>query len=285
MSPRRGVERCVAAATAAAVAVLAGVGAVPVGAQRVMLEVRPRPGDTLRVILEHAMTISGGPRNAPDSMTSYSTTYHIETRDVVQTADANGTIVEAIVDSVGMRTTGSIGASPFPGLDRSMQGLRVRLLIASDGGSRIIDGLTQLDSELRVILGATPSVLPQTPVAVGESWTRELPVPSGGSTPGTGALRTTFKLDSLTDNGDRAWISLRGRVELKPDPSPREGTVVSRMTGTLAGTLLLDRRRGWLAESRANVTVESVVTLHAGAAPLLVTVRMNQVMRTAPPRR
>lgn len=266
-------------------------GAVPgaqLGAQRVMLEVRPRPGDTLHVTLDHSVTITGGPRGAPDSATTITTSYHVATRDAVERADAKGTVVRALVDSVRMRTTGSIGASPFPGVDRGMEGMKVRLQIMPDGSSNIVDGLEQLDPELIAMLGAMPAVLPITPVAVGDSWVRELPLPADGSAAdasSAGTLRATFRFDSLTDNGDIAWISLQGRVAPVASSAKGHTEGVAQMTGTLTGLLRLDRRRGWLSESHATVSIESTVVLPKGGGTLLVKVHVNQVMHTAPSRR
>jgi hypothetical protein len=255
---------------------------------RVALEVRPHPGDTLHITLEHAYTITGGPRGFPDSTTTLNWMVRVMTRDVVERSDTKGTYVQAVVDSVRMNTTGSLGSSPFPGVDRSVEGLRVRLQVMPDGSSNVIEGLAQVDPELRDILGAMPAVLPGSPVAVGESWTRDLPLPEdgahGAATP-AGTLRAVFRLDSLTSNGDLAWISLQGRVEFAPKPRKGESAGVVQMSGTLTGLLLLDRSRGWLSESRATMTVESVVTTPGTATPLLVKVRVNQMMRTSPARR
>jgi len=246
--------------------------AAPAAAQRVLLEVRPRPGDTLHVTLEHAVTITGGPRNYPDSTTSTITTYHIATRDVVERADIKSAFILAIVDSVRMRTTGSLGASPFPGIDRSMEGMHIRLQVARDGSSQIVEGVTLLDPDLRSLLSLMPA---------------DLPIPADGnpSTSNPGTVKSTFRLDSLTAHGDLAWISLHGRVQFAPKGPQREGRGVVQMSGTLSGLLLLDRRRGWLSESRATVIIESQVALPSGGNPLLVRVHLNQVMKTAPARR
>lgn len=261
---------------------LAVCTALPAAAQRVTLEVRPHPGDTLQVTLDHVVTITGGPRHFPDSATTYTTTYHISTRDIVERADEKGAVVLAIVDSIRMRTTGSIGASPFPGVDRSMEHIRVRLRVMPDGSSQIIEGITLLDPELREIFGAMPSVLPLVSVKPGDTWTRALPLQAEGRPDPagvSGTLTASFRLDSLTDGGDRAWISLTGR--LVPPPTPAvDGASISRMTGTLSGTLVLDRRRGWLDRSEAIVEIESYVATPGVGTPLLVRVRVVQLMQT-----
>jgi hypothetical protein len=267
-----------------AVCVAAVCVAASADAQRVTLEVRPRPGDTLRVTLDHAVTISGGPRNFPDSATTYTTTYHVSTRDIVERADEKGAVILAIVDSIRMRTTGSIGASPFPGVDRSMQHLRVRLRVMADGSSQIIEGITQLDPELRDVFGSMPSVLPLVAVRPGDTWTRALPLPAEGgpvNAPSSGTLRASFRLDSLSDSGDRAWISLTGQLVPGRPAESGSGAPVTRMTGTLSGTLVLDRRRGWLDRSEAIVEIESLVETPGAAVPLLVRVRVVQRMQTA----
>jgi hypothetical protein len=202
----------------------------------------------------------------------------------VERADPAGTTVLAIVDSVRMRTTGSIGASPFPGVDRGMEGVQMRLRVARSGASEIITGLQQIDPELQALLGAMPAVLPTKAVTVGEAWTRDLPLPADAATPASaGTLRAVFTLDSITANGDLAWISIRGRL-IVARPAPGEAAAsVQQLSGGLTGTLLLDRRRGWITESRARVTMESLVSVPGGGTPLLVKVLVTQTMRTRPP--
>ena len=268
--------------------VASGIGATVAGAQRVMLEVRPRPGDTLLVTLDHSVTISGGQHDSPDSATTITTSYHVVTRDAVERADSRAAIIRALVDSVRMRTTGSIGASPFPGVDRGMEGMKVRLEVLRDGSSRLIDGFEQLDPELRAMFSAMPAVLPHEPVTVGDKWTRALALPADGPSaePGTaGSIRATFSFDSLTSNGDIAWISLRGRVIPAPKSSWHDDVGAGQMSGSLYGTLRLDRRRGWLSESRASVTIESSVAMPGRGGPLNVRVHVDQHMSTAPARR
>jgi hypothetical protein len=64
-----------------------------------------------------------------------------------------------------------------------------------------------------------------------------------------GALKATFRLDSISRTGDLAYVSLRGT--LRRDSPP---TVT---TGLVTGTLVVDRQRGWLTDSRATIHVTS----------------------------
>ena len=129
-----------------------------------------------------------------------------------------------------------------------------------------------------------PGPGPTKAVTVGEAWTRDLPLPADAATPAlAGTLRAVFTLDSITANGDLAWISIRGRL-IVARPAPGEAAAsVQQLSGGLAGTLLLDRRRGWITESRARVTMESLVSVPGGGTPLLVKVLVTQTMRTRPP--
>jgi hypothetical protein len=167
-----------------------------------------------------------------------------------------------------------------------MEGVKVRLRVQRNGSSEVMDGLHQVDPEFRAMLGVMPAVLPALPVRVGESWSRDLPLPSdstGGGNMAVRALRAKFRLDSLTSDGALAWISLDGAVTPQSNSAASQPGMAG-MSGSVRGTLILDRRRGWLAESRALVTIESLVTLPDGGPPLRVHVRVNQVMRTAPGR-
>jgi hypothetical protein len=121
------------------------------------------------------------------------------------------------------------------------------------------DGATQLESidtgtvdpQLRSTLSQMPAMLPRKPVRVGRSWHCEvtLPLPPGRG----GSFKATLRLDSLSRNKDLAYVSLRGRIQRDGPPSPS--------TGIVTGTLLVDRRRGWLTDSRATIQVTSA-TVH-----------------------
>jgi hypothetical protein len=167
----------------------------------------------------------------------------------------------------------------FPDLDRSLQGARTHLNIAADGATTVVKASASVDPDLHALIGETPAVLPPSPVAVGESWSRDLPLPVDGTSGATAVLRTTIHLDSLTQGGNLAWISLRGTVTPVAASDTAQRTTESK--GSLTGSLVLDRRRGWLVESQATVNIESVVAMPGGAEPLVVRVRVIQTMKTA----
>jgi hypothetical protein len=252
-----------------------------VRAQAVRLEVRPRAGDTMSVHFEHSLTVSAAPRTGQPAVPPSTTVYRVMVRDVVERVTARSATILSIVDSVSSGTANSQGAL-FPDLDRSLQGARIRLAVTTDGGSTLADGSPQLDPDVRALIGEGPAVLPTAPVAVGGSWTRDLPLPVDGPAASPASIRTTFHLDSLTDGGNLAWISLTGTVgpAAATDTAPR---AISK--ASLTGSLLLDRGRGWLLQSRTTVNAESVVSMPGGGDPLVVRVRVVQAMTTTSARK
>jgi hypothetical protein len=92
----------------------------------------------------------------------------------------------------------------------------------------------------------------------------------------------SFRLDSVSRNEDLAYISMRG--EMRRDSVPAGPPRGSRMTvsGTVTGALLLDRRRGWLTESRFAVVLRTTMVPAAasGASPMRFLTRITQRMRT-----
>jgi hypothetical protein len=268
------VLRALTRVTAAAM-VLALPGAAR--AQKVVLEMHPRAGDTLRVTFEHSVTISGAARAGFAAVPASTTNYRLETREIVENVSALRATVLAIVDSIFVGTSGAPPPGLFPDLDRSLQGARIHVNVTADGASTVVNAPAQVDPDLRALIGEMPAVLPAAPVAVGESWTRDLPLPVEGSPGGSAVLRATIHLDSLTESGNLAWISIRGNLA-----APVKADTMSRAMeskGSLAGSLVLDRRRGWLLESHATVNVESVVGMPGGGEPLVVRVRVDQTMR------
>lgn len=267
------------------VAAAAVILAQPAGvrAQKVSLEVHPRVGDTLRISLEHSLTISGAARAGYAAVPASTTTYRLVMRDVVESVTARKATVLAIVDSVSLGTSGPPAPGLFPDLDRSLQGARIRLNMTADGASTVVKTSAPVDPELKAVIGEMPSVLPSSAVAVGESWTRDLPLPVDGSPVPSAVLRTTIHLDSLTESGTIAWLSLRGTVTQIATSDTIQRPMDSK--GSLTGSLVLDRRGGWLRESYATVNIESVVAMPGGAEPLVVRVRVVQTMKTALARR
>src|SRR5947207_9027206 len=148
----------------------------------------------------------------------------------------------------------------------------------------IVDDSAQ-NSELRHIFGEMPAMLAREPVTVGQKWTREMQIPLSGDPGTTGSVRATFRLDSLGRNGDIAYISMHGtmsRTNAAGAPAPGTGYTTS---GTLAGTIQIDRRLGWITDSKSSIIVRSTIGSVPGRkgeplrSPMQVRTKITQWIR------
>jgi hypothetical protein len=235
----------------------AGVFASTALSQPVQLQIRPHIGDTLRMHLSQTVEMTGttsGARNDP--VRSMTTSIEVFTRAIPEQWTPNGTLLQTITDSVAMSPS-----SPALLADlrrRTMQARKVWLRVSTDGAMELVDD-GDPNSELRHLFGEMPAVLSRSTVSVGEKWTREMTIPLSTEPGAVGAVRATFQLDSLGRNGDIAYISMRGTMyrinTLNAAPAgPGYGT-----TGQLSGTIQIDRRLGWITDSKSSIIVRSTV--------------------------
>ena len=278
---RRLAALVLAAAVLAAVAALA---AAPLAAQSTLLQIRPRLGDTLRMRLDQQVEMTGSTRVGDvDSTVTVTTRTRVLAHSVVEKSEAGGTTMLAVTDSVIVSS--AKGERPIlteqarPGL----QGQRVQLRVAPDGATQVVGG-DELAPELRAAFAQMPAMLPRTPVMVGESWTRKMELPGGGGPARVGrggALVATFRLDSLTRNGELAHVSLRGTLARDGAPDEFPHGLSFAMTGDVVGTMVVDRRRGWMTDARTTLTVRSTVAPRPGTAarPMKVRMKVTQWLR------
>jgi len=225
-------------------------------AQTVLLQIRPHIGDTLRMHLSQSVEMTGTtPDHAGDS-TSMTTSVEVFTRAIAEQWTSGGTLMQTITDSV--KTTPA-SATGLDGLRRrALQAKRVWLRVSPDGGMEVVHD-TDPSSELQEIFGGMPAMLARQPVRVGEKWTREMQIPLSGEPGAMGLVKATFRLDSLGRNGDIAFVSLHGTMS-RADASGAAISVASYTTsGTLSGTIQIDRRLGWITDSRSSIIVRSTI--------------------------
>lgn len=267
----------------AGAAALAGVAPHPLGAQAVLLEVRPASGDTLFLRLEQLVEMKGTTRvGKRDSTMAMSTQMAILARAIILSADSAGARVLTVTDSVSVIGTPSGKDAAQARARRDLEGSRVEMRVLPDGSSEIVSDPGTLTNELRSLVAQMPATLPRTPVKVGERWTRVVTVPiqAQGGIPTTASLRTTFRFDSLSKNGDFAWISLLGELSRTAVDSGSAQPGVE-MTGTIRGGITVDRKRGWMTDSRAVITLKSVLPPIRGsrANPMHFNLTITQRMR------
>jgi len=253
----------------------------------VMLQLRPRIGDTIWMRLDQQTELaSRRPDMKAPTPALLSTTTVTFSHAVVESGVTTSTTVVAITDSGFVTSGDQVAKGIAPVNQKQMQGQRVRLQIAPDGSLTLPSDIIASPQKGEVARPASliPATFPTKPVAVGDKWVREAALPAGSSQLGAtivGWVQATFRLDSLTRNGELAWVSIDGK--LTPDPA---GTKLDGVTtvddGNVEGYMVLDRARGWLTESRFTIIAHSTLKQPFGVAsqPVRFEIRLIQSLRT-----
>jgi hypothetical protein len=235
-----------------------------VEAQSVLLQIRPRVGDTLKVRLNQEVAMTSLPVGCGTSASAFQSRpktrpancaairldtirTEIFSRAVVRRSIKDATEILAITDSV----SSSWGANRET-LNKSRMKGPVEMRISTDGSVEL--GAGPASDDVRAMFGQMPATLSRKSVAVGEKWTHDMRMPLIDEPGGTGRVRTTLQLDSLSRGGNIAYISMRGVLSHDhSDGSPSE------TSGSLVGTMRLDRRLAWITDTRATIDVWTVV--------------------------
>ena len=246
-------------------------------AQPVVLRIGPPVGETLRMRLDQRVEMSGTARMAAgDSTATVVTTLLVITRAFVERRDRDATILLTSADSVVASSNGADSLTVANETRHALQGKRVRLRVAPDGATEIVGKDIDGALELNALFSQMPAMLPNTPVAVGQSWQRVMVAPIDPALAPKGAggkLQATFRLDSLSRTGDWGYVSLVGT--LSRPPSEKNGWATLTMSGSITGGLVIDRRRGWINDARMTYTVRSVVTPTTGSTAAAMRFRMR----------
>jgi hypothetical protein len=251
--------------------------------QPVMLQIRPHIGDTLRMHLSQTVEMTGTTTGArTDPVRSMTTSIEVFTRAIAQRSTSSGTLMQTITDSVAMNPASPTALAELR--RRAMQGRRVLLKVSTDGAMELVDD-GDANSELRHIFGEMPAVLSRSSVSIGDKWTREMQIPLSSEPGAVGSVRATFRLDSLGRNGDIAYISMRGTMSRINTPGAAPAGPGYGTTGQLTGTIQIDRRLGWITDSRSSIIVRSTIAANpvregeAERAPMQVRTKITQWIR------
>jgi len=252
--------------------------------QAVSIRIGPPVGETLRMRLDQRVEMTGTTRmGAGDSTATVVTTLLVISRSFVERRDRDATVLLALTDSVAATSSGADSQAVATETRQALQGKRVRLRIEPDGATEIIGGDVAGNAELNTLFSQMPATLPNTPVAVGQSWSRVMVAPLGTSgEKERGQLRATFKLDSLSRTGDVAYVSLNGI--LSRPPAAKDGWATLSLSGSINGALVIDRRRGWITDARMTYIVRSMVAPRADstAAAMRFRMKVTQWVRALP---
>ncbi|MGI8510568.1 MAG: DUF6263 family protein [Gemmatimonadaceae bacterium] len=239
--------------------------------QKVTLRIRPPVGDTLRMELEQRFEmaredVAGSPSG------SMSGSMRVWTRAVVLRRVGTATDLLSVTDSVRVLPPNAASLPPLRDAKRALEGRTVHLQIAQDGEISVAGGARGAGTSAGVGTDV-PAVLPTQPVAVGESWTRNIVVPLSATERETARVHTTLRLDSLSRDGGVAYLSLNGDVT--HDHAQHSAVMRGNVTGTLVGTIEIDRRMGWITNSQTVLAIMSVVKSD-GRPPVHLRVRVTQ---------
>lgn len=249
----------------------------PAAAQGVLLELRPRAHDTLRLRLDQELEVVATMKvGGIDSLVTMQQRLTAHSRSIVQRADGRGATITAITDSAMVRS------APGAPARRTMSGARVSLHIAPDGRTRVLDAGGNLTPEASALVAGMPATLPRHAIEVGDSWSHvsTVPIPGQPEGAGGGTLTATFRLDSLSRYGDVAYVSIRGTLSRPPGGVKLQQGLTFESAGTVLGSMQVDRRRGWLTSMRAVIDVKSVLSPPAATgAAMHVRTRVTQWLR------
>jgi hypothetical protein len=254
-------------------------------AQSVLLEIRPRVGDTLHLRLDQQTELTGIRRPGGSEPTTVTTTMRVYSRAIVEKSAPAWTYVKAVTDSVRLASSDQRTINLGDEASRSLEGRAMTLRISPDGGVSLADS-TDSSRDVAEMISIMPAAFPRGPVAVGYSWSREMPLPGGGKmVPGgapIGWLHTKFRLDSVSKRGTRAYVSMRGEMNPDPDAAAARGITPVLETGIVSGTMVVDRVRGWLTESQFTIVAHSTVHVPGNEGTVMrFETRVTQRMKTA----
>jgi hypothetical protein len=250
--------------------------------QSVLLQIRPHIGDTLRMHLSQTVEVTGTNHDrGPDSTSSMTTSIEVFTHAIAEQWTSGGTLMQTITDSVLMRPSSEASLDALR--RRTLQSKQVWLRVSPDGAMEVVHD-SDPTSELRDIFGGMPAMLARQSVKVGEKWNREMQIPLSGDPGAMGSVKATFRLDSLGRNGDIAYVSMRGTMS-RVNPAPSTPVTGYTTSGTLTGTIQIDRRLGWITDSRSSIIVRSTIASAQGRkgepqrSPMEVRTKITQWIR------
>ena len=268
--------------------------ALPLQAQHsraITLRINPHAGDTLYTRFEQTVEMSGTAHvGSADTTMTMKSTLLLLSHLVVEASDSSGATVTAVTDSVALSSWRMGAPVPSETARRAMQGKRIQLQIAPNGSATVLDAPDELASDVRAAVSAMPSTLPDRPMKIGATWKQTTAIPMStstgakrGATGRAATLTATYRLDSLSRDGNVAFISIRGVLQRDSTAAPISRGLRVVSNGTITGSLRVDRKRGWWTSSDATITLESVLTPSSDTSrtrPMRVLTRIEQRMHT-----
>lgn len=234
-------------------------------AQKVLLQIKPHVGDTIRMHLTQTVEMSGRSASSGAAMPPVSTSTEVFSRAIPYQWTRDGTLIHAITDSVTPGLAGS--AAPIAGTRRSSMAPKPAVIrISLDGAMEVVDD-GDANSEVRHIFAEMPSMLPRNEVSVGETWIKEMRIPLAAEPGASGTVKAAMHLDSLSRNSEVAYISIRGTLSRLPRAGDRAAGDSRSPAGTFAGSMQINRALGWITDARSVISVKSRIPSASRSTP------------------
>lgn len=251
-------------------------------AQGIILELKPKAGDTLRMRLDQQTEIVAA-REGGKPMT-VTTSVSLFSRAIVLGVEGSAALILAVTDSMDVSSNDQHALTLAQQARRGIEGRQVTLRLVPDGTVSLADGQRNVNRDVQDMVAIMPGSFPRTALVVGDTWMREMPVPGSAqmNLPAGGLVRARFRLDSVSKAGDLAWVSMRGTF-IAADSARRADAAA----GSVTGSLVVNRRRGWLSESRFAIQMRATVSAptREGRVPMRFQTKINQYMRVLGERR
>lgn len=244
---------------------------------RIVLELRPRAGDTLTLRLDQTTEMSGIRRSGATRVMT--TTLRMYSRAIVESTTPAFATILALTDSVIVSGSDDRAKAVAAETERQLAGKQMRVRMAPDGTVSIAEPQANISREVTDLVSIMPASFPRGSVAVGDTWLREMPIPPSPTmgVPLGGMVKAAFKLDSITSDGNVAFLSMRGTMHPLADAiassDPRA------LVGSVDGSMVVDRRRGWLSESRFRIETRATLPAIGTVAPMQFRLRITQHMQ------
>ena len=240
-------------------------------AQRVVLELRPRFGDTVWIRLDQSTEVSATRKGS--IARPVITTLSMFSRAIVEASTAASATILAITDSVDVASNDKAAAASASETERQLAGRQMRLKLLPDGTVKMDDD-ANVSKQVGEVVSLMPASFPRGSVTIGDTWLREMPIPAGSESGKPMLVRAAFRLDSVSTDYDIAYLSLRGSVQAT------SAVAASDVTGSVTGSMTVDRRRGWLSASRFTIQLRTLLPGNGGnEAPLQYLMKVTQQMR------
>ncbi len=241
-------------------------------AQRVVLELRPRFGDTVWIRLDQSTEVSATRKGT--AARPVVTTLSMFSRAIVEVSTATSATILAITDSVDVSSNDKAAAAGASETERQLAGRQMRLKLLPDGTVKMAEEDANVSKQVGEVVSLMPASFPKGSVAIGDTWLREMPIPAGSESGKPMLVRAAFRLDSVSTDYDIAYLSLRGSVQATP------AVTTSDVSGSVTGSMTVDRRRGWLSASRFTIQLRTLLPSNgANDAPLQYLMKVTQQMR------